>query len=213
MNNINDIDKEIFLVGFEYDTATKITFPWIKETSIPDSEKIKIHRFHNGDTNDQNTLKEILHFDRPEYVKVVEIFCGHGNNTALLGPPMNSATKHNEFYKLSMISPSASSLFAFCCYSGGLFGVAYSLSKNKVFMGFTEKIFLPLEVTSELKSIFQDIASAIIIEGEITEKHEKDFKNLITKLMGKVENGEIECEDSDFVLYYLHNYISALKRL
>ena len=112
-----------------------------------------------------------------------------------------------------MISNLPSSLFAFCCYSGGLFGLTYSLYQNKVFLGFVEKVFLPIEVTKELKGIFQQIAEDIVKVGEITVDHEDKLQILFSSLMGKVKDGVIKCRVPDLVLYYLNKYKASLKRL
>lgn len=207
-------EPEVILIGFKYDTATEITFPWITEDSFLASHpKEKLHRFHKGTAEEQSELAAFLVSDKLEDSRTVEIFCGHGIVNALLGPPRQAGRKHHPYYDLDMISSFPSSMFAFCCYSAKIFGLEYCSSQDKFFLGFTEKIPLPLDVASEIKSIFQEVAEDIVKTGKITQDHETQFRNLISNLMKDIMDGKIKCDAPTIVLDCLNQYKSCLKRI
>lgn len=215
--NTNSI-RNIFLIGFKYDNATNLTFPWISDNNFLASyDNANIYRFHIGSNQEKQRLKDLIGNDDPDLI-TVEIFLGHGQDDALLGPSQGLFQglfkSHAPFYEMGMISTLPSSLFAYSCFSAKKFGLKYSSSQNKVFMGFMDKVFLPYEVLSELKRIFQDVAEDIVKKGKIEKFHEERFKGLITDLMENVRAGRIECESTDKLLEsWLKPYLDHMQIL
>jgi len=84
----------------------------------------------------------------------VEIFCGHGDYDALLGPPSLLASNveidginHSVIYDTSMVPKTPGSLLAFSCRSGAILGRAYTTYLGKGFLGFDDD--LPLDFSPE----------------------------------------------------------------
>ena len=203
-NEINP-NKDTILIGFKYDLATEIVFEWITDDEFLSSHpKENLFRYHDGSLDDQTKLTSQL---KTHKKGVVEVFCGHGSDEALLGPSVNKSEKHYRFYHIGMISDLPGSLFAFSCDSGELFGWFYSCSgKNKTFLGFTKKIELPMQVISEVKNIFQKVATAIDKEGKITDNHEILFYGLVSKLIKDIEKKIIPCKSPLTTVSILENY-------
>ena len=211
-NNTIKPHKDVILIGFDYDKETKIVYEWIADPNFLNSlPNVEITRFHNGNAQEQKLLGNQLKANKSNSI---EIFCGHGSDDALLGPPLSGASVPSKFYSIDMITNFPSSLFAFCCHSGKFFGLFYSVSgEEKKFMGFTNRIQVLPFLRDELKEIFQTVAISIVSDGGINEKHEKQFKDLITQLMENIEKGLFYCSTPLLALISLHNYKHAMERL
>lgn len=200
-------DRDTILIGFKYDEATEIVFDWITDitflSALPNN---CLFSYHNGTLDEQEKLTSQL-----KQLKngVVEIFCGHGSTSALLGPSPNSSEKHYNFYHTDMVSELPGSLFAFSCYSAEFFGWFYSCAgKNKMFLGFTKEIRLSREdaINLEVKKIFHDVAIAVVNTGKITEEHRGLFINSISKLIKDIEDKKISCKAPLTALSIINNY-------
>ena len=80
-------------------------------------------------------------------------------------------------------------------------------------MGFTGEIELPFLVISEVKEIFQEVATEIVKQGEITDKHEILFLGLISKLIKNIEEEVIPCKAPKLTSSILSNYITCFTHL
>lgn len=193
----------VFLVGFSYDPPTAQTITWIKDILSKSSKEDKILRFHDADFKKADLILELnKKFER------VEIFCGHGENEGLNGPPHHEINPdffkdiHSIIYDVQMITTGPSSMFAFCCSAAKKFGRAFVSLKGNRFIGFNDEIPFPKELYDDLKYIFQKITKDIIQKGKIEEIHQTMFIQEIDNLIDNID----KYKNPDKIGFYLLEY-------
>jgi hypothetical protein len=194
----------IFLIGFSYDEPTKETFTWIESILKSSKTQHRILRFH-----DKDFRKKKLELELSKGFERVEIFCGHGENYGLYGPPYFTNNphilkdKHSIIYDAEMISVGPSSMFAFCCSAADSFGRTFSTFPGNTFLGFDGDVYFPNEIRYDLKCIFQMITKDIIQKGRILKEHEVMFINEIDNLINSVKD---KYRNADLMGSYLLEY-------
>ena len=170
-------NTKIYLIGFAYDQLTTQTATWIRDVlSSRKANQKQVLRF-----SDNTCTKDELRNSLLDTTPRVEIFCGHGCSDGLFGPDHAQAAgsiltdPRFVIYDFDMITPTPSSMFAFCCHAGKNFGRAFTALQDKRFMGFKDDVPLPIELYDDLKYVFQTVAKDIIIKGEIEENHHDMF--------------------------------------
>jgi len=184
---------KVYLIGFSYDSLTAQMVSWLSNILV--SRKInqqRIVRFNNNTGTTRQELTEALQDEGPR----VELFCGHGLSTGLLGPPQGQiagsilSDPSRVIYDIQMITDTPSAMFAFCCHAGDRFGRAFTALKDKQFLGFKGEIPFPLEKYDDLKYAFQSVARSIIQEGRITENHRQMFLDRLNKISSEISTYE-----------------------
>jgi hypothetical protein len=176
-----------------YDTFTSETSKWLVEISrTPDNGADSCIA---GATICRHDVEETL--GRHNELTDVAILCGHGTEDALLGPPVGDEivvddTRHSILYSVDMVGLGPRNLFAFCCMSGTVLGLAFSTVPGRRFLGFVGKI--PLNITNEecidtWKSIVQKTAIQIALEGTLTKSVEKALRQRYDLAYSYYSNG------------------------
>jgi hypothetical protein len=167
----------LILICAAYDPFTEHAVEWMKEVPtripLPSTTVIQLHErpLTKGDVR-----VAMASIDVPGRI---EIFCGHGDYNALLGPPESGADvivdgiEHSIIYDTEMIPFKEGSLVAFSCRSAKILGRAYGTFVSKGFVGFNND--LPLDYSSEfmeqLREIFNSIVMEVLVEGRVIPKH------------------------------------------
>lgn len=170
---------------FSYDAITAQTVTWIRDILVSRQvNQDKIVRFSDSSKSSKEELTRSLE----DKATRIEIFCGHGSNTGLFGPPQmqpaGSILRDPSFviYDADMITDTPSSMFAFCCQAAHTFGRVFSSYKDKQFMGFKDDIPFPLELYEDLKYVFQTVAKDIIQKGHISRVHRDMFLDKLDEI-------------------------------
>ena len=196
---------KVYLIGFSYDTLTAQTFTWIKD--ILASRKVsqdKIVRFTDGKNCSKESLAKSLEDDNAR----VELFCGHGCNGGLFGPPHAQpagsilSDSNHVIYDMDMISFTPSAMFAFCCQAAQNFGRVFTSYKDRQFMGFKDDVPFPIELYEDLKYVFQTVAKDIIQQGRISAEH----KAMFLEKLNEVESQSASYQNPTLIEIWLDEY-------
>lgn len=202
----------VLLIGFSYDRATKQTYSWIQNILSKSDAKNRVCRFHNKDFRKSDLVAKL-----DEGLNRVEIFCGHGSNDGLYGPPFNEMSPdilkelHHIIYDTTMQRTGPSSMFAFCCGTAGRFGREFSSLKDNRFIGFNDDIPLADGLYSDLKFIFQTMAKDIIEKGRIEGDHAEFFLKEINSLIEELNRNPNKYALPGLMGSYLVHYRDRFK--
>lgn len=200
----------VFLVAFSYDTATSQLATWLKK--VLTSRRIdqsRIVRLSEAGVDIKEELTDAL---RDKVVRV-ELFCGHGIASGLLGPPrlqvVGSILSDLSFvvYDNEMITETPSSLFAFCCHAARKFGRVFSSYDEKQFMGFNDEIPFPVELYEDMKYVFHTVSKDIIMSGQISRLHGRMFLEKIDEIGSQAPL----CQNPKLIKVWLHAYRKRLR--
>lgn len=183
----------VILCSPSYTPLTTHTGRWLEDVTIPSG--FLEHRLTGQNIAFRDIVTKQVGGDRT----LITIFCGHGLDNALLGPPRDGqiirdskGTPHSIIYSTEPFEPNPKVLFAFCCSSAKKLGNRFALTADSSFLGFNG----PLEfVTDEqfmgtLQSIVKQTAERIIADQNITPEHEKLLRGLYQKAYNYYLNGE-----------------------
>jgi hypothetical protein len=200
----------VFLIAFSYDGVTKELVKWLHNilTSRSVNQK-RIVRFTDGGVDVKEQLTEALRDSSPR----IELFCGHGCTSGLLGSPrfqvVGSILSDLTFvvYDTEMITETPSSLFAFCCHAARTFGRVFASYKEKQFMGFDGEIPFPVELYDDMRYAFQSVSRNIITSGRISSLHQAMFLEKIDEIDSQAHL----YQNPKLVKMWLHNYRKQLR--
>ena len=170
-------DVVVILYSPAYTPLTGYTSKWLEDVMIPSG--VVEHRLTGGTT----TLNELMAEAASGERKHITIFCGHGSDDALLGPPLDNeqdvqdrnGTKHSVIYGTDQFQPNPAVLFAFCCNSANALGTRFEATQDASFLGFNGELVFVLaddQCMDTLKGIVKQTAEQIIMDQKITETHE-----------------------------------------
>lgn len=205
----------VFLMAFSYDSATGQLATWFhKVLTSRNIDQSRVLRFSNdgGDIKGVDIKEELTMALQDKTVRV-ELFCGHGIGTGLLGPPrlqvVGSILSDRSFvvYDTEMITETPSSLFAFCCFAARRFGRVFASYNEKQFMGFDDEIPFPVDLYEDMKYVFHSVSKDIIISGRISQSHGKMFLEKIDEIASQAHL----CRNPKLVRVWLHSYQKRLR--
>jgi hypothetical protein len=208
----------VVLLAYDYDELTTRTSQWIQDLRLPTSLKgSDVHRIVDPNMG-KAELQQVLNNINP--TRRVEVFCGHGDYDALLGPAQGLATdvsigdtSHSVVYDGEMISHSRGAMFAFCCRAGYRFGRVFGAIDGKSFLGFRDD--LPFEVedyfVGPVKRIFQSVAQEVISVARVLPEHERLLHELYDHAMSQIL-AEEKCEHRFLARLYLAEHKSQIAR-
>lgn len=134
---------------------------------------------------------------------IIKVFCGHGNDDALLGPPDEGSTlvsigsqRHAIWYHESMIEPLAGgavSLFAFCCRTANKLGKRFGSFPNRFFLGYNAD--LPFELTEKeyedsYRRIIHTIVREIARERSVSDRHRVRLRELYASEINRLSRSQ-----------------------
>ena len=77
---------------------------------------------------------------------ILLIFCGHGNDSELLGPALpGTSDETSVFYDETHVRLGPRFVLAFCCNAGKGLGTEYSTTSSRVFVGFKDELHMVLD--------------------------------------------------------------------
>jgi len=200
----------VFLMAFSYDTATNQLATWVQKVLISRNiDQNRVFRFSDGGVDVKDKLTEAL----KDKVVRVELFCGHGVPSGLLGPPrlhvVGSILSDRSFvvYDNEMITATPSSLFAFCCFAARKFGRVFASYDEKQFMGFHDEIPFPVDLYEDMKYVFQSVSKDIIISGRISQSHGSMFLDKIDEIALQADL----YRNPKLIRMWLHSYRKHLR--
>ncbi|HKG59525.1 MAG TPA: hypothetical protein VKB05_07080 [Pyrinomonadaceae bacterium] len=176
----------VILCSPSYTPLTGYTGKWLEEVAVPTG--IVEHRLTGGAVAFKGLIDE-----RPEGEKKhITIFCGHGIDEALLGPPLNNeediqdryGTRHSIIYGIDRFQPNPKVLFAFCCNSANSLGPRFKATPDASFLGYNGELnFVTCDeqCMATLKTIVKQVAEQIIIDQDINQSHEVLLNDLYQK--------------------------------
>jgi hypothetical protein len=186
---------DVVFWGPSYDSFTNETSKWLGEmcgANTKNSGKSLI-----GPSVSRNDIEKLLNADLLK--KSVAVFCGHGIDNALLGPPAGDGedlvvqgAKHSKIYLGEMSALGPNSLFAFCCRAALKLGPAVSGIPARRFLGFAGD--LPLNITNTeciqtWKSIVQKTVLQLLTEGQLSKTSEKALQQRYDQAYSYYSNG------------------------
>lgn len=173
----------VILIGTNYDRFTEYAVEWLQ--AVFDKSKLRCRntiQLNEKDLSKGHVRTAMASVDLPGRI---EVFCGHGNYDALLGPPSNggdvtvNGVEHSVIYDTTMVPKKPSSLVAFSCRSAEILGRAYATYMEKGFIGFNND--LPLDFSPifmlHLKTIFLSIVADVLAEGRVGPNHQRILEN------------------------------------
>lgn len=174
-------DVVVILCSPAYTPLTGYTGKWLEDVTIPSG--VEGHRL----TGEAAAFKELIADQAPGERKHITIFCGHGSDDALLGPPHDDeediqdrqGNRHSILYSADRFQPNPKVLFAYCCNSANALGTRFQATQDASFLGFNGELFFVLgddQCMGTLKEIVKQTAEQIIMDQKITETHEDLLK-------------------------------------
>lgn len=199
--------RAVILVAPLYDLRTQATTRWL-DIKIPRGvvSYISLGQLFTKQEM-ENALKVTSGMER------VEVFFGHGTDYALVGPPQGNDTdilvdgrRFSIVYDSTMITPTPSALFAFCCRAGVELGKAFSNPSGRSFLGFKSDVFLVLdeddtECSEVWRTIIREVSTQIVKDGRITMKHEELLRRTYDRYISYFQQGKgSENEENAFYM-------------
>src|SRR5262245_52471557 len=172
-------DYIAILLSFPHDKWTDISAIWMRK--IADSQASRVVSTYSLISNDVSRTDVAKLLASVAGSAKVEIFCGHGDYHALLGPPQADPldtdigdASYGIIYSRDMITPSPGSMFAFCCRAARNFGRVFGAYRGKAFLGFNDDIHLIFDddFIACLEEIFCSVCESILRKGGILAEHE-----------------------------------------
>lgn len=171
------------VIGTAYDQFTAYTLDWLNAAFQDLSSRCgQVLQLSNSNLSKGDVRTAMAKMD---FAGRLEIFCGHGDDDALLGPPQANeevfmaGALHSVIYDTTMVPQLPSNLVAFCCRSAAVLGHSYVTYLDKGFMGFEND--LPLDFSppfmQQLRNIFESICSNVEQVGIIHPNHKIYFEN------------------------------------
>lgn len=184
------------VMGTAYDQFTEHTVKWLTSAFIQIERRSERGILLNQTNLSKGQVRRAM--GSLNCAGRLEVFCGHGDFDALLGPPDAAPTVyvngvlHSAIYDATMISQQSSSLIAFCCRSGRTLGRAYATYLEKGFIGFDSD--LPLDFSpafmEQLRIVFEGIVSSVVAAGFVTSDHYRILENCYDEAIFYFMDGE-----------------------
>ncbi|MDT7688043.1 MAG: hypothetical protein QOJ70_3483 [Acidobacteriota bacterium] len=184
----------VILCSPSYTPLTERTGRWLDGVAVP--KDAQEHRLKGT----RVSLREIIGEQSEGQRRHITVFCGHGIEDALLGPPLNderdidrAGERHSIIYSTEPFEPNPKALFAFCCNSATKLGPKFSSTADASFLGFGGELsFVSTndQYMNTLRAIVSRTAERIISDGDITPKHEKMLRRFYRQAYNYYLNGE-----------------------
>jgi hypothetical protein len=188
-------DVVVILCSPSYTPLTNYTGKWLEDVPVPSG--LIEHRL----TGAPVSLRELIgdHTGGPR--KHITIFCGHGIDDALLGPPLNDSgdledyegARHSILYSTEPFEPNPKVLFAFCCNSATKLGTKFTATADASFLGFEGELSFVTcdeQCRDTLRIIVKRMAKRIIIDRDISHKHKKMLERFYDQAYNYYLNGK-----------------------
>jgi hypothetical protein len=208
----------VILLGFDYDELTKQTVTWFNDLTIPLAVGPEnLYRIHDTEMRKAEILET---FKKIRNSKRVEVFCGHGDYDALLGPPEGLPTDlsigdiaHAVVYDDGMIIPNRGCMFAFSCRAGKALGRTYGALEGKVFLGFKDDLPMHFDkaFVSRLRRIFGLVAQEVINTGSVLPAHETLLRRLYDDMISELLDDN-SCKQKFLLKLYMQEHKSQIIR-
>ncbi len=187
-------DVVVILCSPSYTPLTKITGKWLEEVPVPND--VVQHRL----TGAQVSFRELFGDQAGGSRKHITVFCGHGIDDALLGPPLDDSddlkdyegARHSVLYGAEAFEPNPEVLFAFCCNSATKLGARFGDTTDASFLGFEGELSFVTcdeQCRETFRIIVKRMAKRIIIDGDITQKHQRMLERFYQRAYNYYLNG------------------------
>ncbi len=199
----------LILIGTAYDPFTEHAVEWMTGVLVKINLTCPIViPLHDKTLSKGDVRAAMASVDVPGRV---EIFCGHGDYDALLGPPdtkpdtIVDGIEHSVIYDTTMVPRKPGSLVAFSCRAASILGRTYGAYIGKGFIGFDND--LPLDFSPEfmgqLEDIFHSIIVDVLVEGRIIPRHKAVLENLYDQAVFFFLDGEGHKVPNNFLFQLL----------